>query len=71
VAASLSRGSLDRHGLGGLGDTVAAGDESVVADEVRRYAEAGATELILFPSGTPDDRPRTIAVFAELAREVG
>ena len=48
-----------------------AGDESIVAAAVRRYAEAGATELVLFPSGPPADRARTIAVFAQLAREAG
>ena len=52
-----------------LGDTVVAGDESAVAVEMRRYAEAGATKLILFPSGSPVDRTRTAAVFAELARK--
>jgi F420-dependent oxidoreductase-like protein len=71
AAAALPsyRGSLDRQGLGGLEDTVVAGDESDVAAAVHRYAEAGATELVLFPSGPPADRARTIAVFAQLARE--
>jgi F420-dependent oxidoreductase-like protein len=71
AAAALPsyRSSLDRQGLDGLEDTVVAGDESVVADAVRHYAEAGATELVLFASGAPTDRARTIAVFADLARE--
>jgi len=73
AAASLPsyRGSLDQQGLGGLEDAVVAGDESVVADAVRRYAEAGVTELVLSPSGEAADHARTIAVFAQLARDAG
>ena len=72
VAATLPtyRGSLDRQGLGGIEDTVVAGDESVVADAVRRFAEAGATEFVLFPYGPAADRSRTVAVLAQLARDV-
>jgi F420-dependent oxidoreductase-like protein len=73
IAAGLPsyRGSLDRQGLDGIEDTIVAGDESVVARAVRDYAEAGATELIVFPSGPPSDRARTIAVFAQLASAAG
>jgi hypothetical protein len=36
---------------------------------VRRFAEAGATEFVLFPYGPAADRSRTVAVLADLARE--
>jgi hypothetical protein len=38
--------------------------------QIRRYAEAGATDVVLFPSGPAAYRARTIEVFAQLAREM-
>ncbi|MFB9740583.1 TIGR03564 family F420-dependent LLM class oxidoreductase [Pseudonocardia sulfidoxydans] len=70
VASTLPsyRETLDRQGAAGIEDTILAGDESVVAEEVRRFAEAGVTDLVLFPSGPTADHDRTTAFFAELAR---
>ncbi|WP_433296645.1 TIGR03564 family F420-dependent LLM class oxidoreductase [Pseudonocardia sp. CA-142604] len=70
LAATLPsyRGSLDRQGAAGLEDVIVAGDEKDVEAAVRRYADAGATELVLLSSGPQDDRARTIAFFADLAR---
>ncbi|GGO38771.1 TIGR03564 family F420-dependent LLM class oxidoreductase [Streptomyces lasiicapitis] len=65
------RGTLDRQGIGGPEETLVAGDEAVVEAAVRRFAEAGATELMLFPEGSPADRARTVALFAELAGRSG
>jgi len=62
------RRSLDRAGLAGPEDTVLAGDESQLEKAVRRFADAGATELQLCPVGPPAERARTIEFFSELAR---
>lgn len=55
---------LDRGGLSGPADTVIAGDETVVREEFRRFAEAGATDLVVFPFGTPEERARVLDVAA-------
>ncbi|WP_214407262.1 TIGR03564 family F420-dependent LLM class oxidoreductase [Pseudonocardia lacus] len=62
------RRALDRDGLPGPQDTVLAGDEAALEREVRRFADAGATELQLCPVGPPAERARTVEFFAELAR---
>jgi F420-dependent oxidoreductase-like protein len=61
------RGSLDRQGLDGIADTAVVGDEEAAADAVRAYAEAGVTELVVFPYGPAADRARTVAAFGRLA----
>lgn len=65
------RGTLDRQGAGGIEDMIIAGDEDAVVAEVERHADAGVTDLILFPSGSPADRERTVALFGRLARGEG
>lgn len=65
------RRSLDREGLAGPADTVLAGDEAELAEAVRRFADAGATELQVCPVGPPAEQARTIAFFGELARDQG
>lgn len=65
------RRSLDRDGLAGPADTVLAGDEAELEKAVRRFADAGATELTFTPVGPPADRDRTIAFFGELAPSLG
>jgi alkanesulfonate monooxygenase SsuD/methylene tetrahydromethanopterin reductase-like flavin-dependent oxidoreductase (luciferase family) len=62
------RRSLDRDGFAGPADTVVASDEAELEKEVRRFADAGATEFQLCPVGPPAERARTVAFFAELAR---
>ncbi|GAA4581250.1 TIGR03564 family F420-dependent LLM class oxidoreductase [Planotetraspora phitsanulokensis] len=59
---------LDRQGSTGPDDTLVAGDEAHVEETVGRFADAGATELIIFPVGLPEDQDRTIALFADLAK---
>jgi len=59
------RSMLDREGVA---DLWLVGDEAVVERGLRRYAEAGVTDLIACPFGPPADRPRTLALLAELAR---
>jgi F420-dependent oxidoreductase-like protein len=62
------RTMLDREGLSHPLDLLAAGDETAVERELRRYVDAGATELLVFPVGPDEDRARTVALLRELAR---
>ncbi|WP_329087139.1 TIGR03564 family F420-dependent LLM class oxidoreductase [Streptosporangium sp. NBC_01469] len=62
------RALLDRQGSAGPADTLVAGDEAAVEKAVGRFADAGATELIIFPVGLPEDQGRTVALSADLAR---
>ncbi|SNR69723.1 LLM class F420-dependent oxidoreductase [Actinomadura mexicana] len=45
------RAVLDRQGLSGVHETVIAGDEETVTRELRRFADAGATDLLISPRG--------------------
>ncbi|WET76532.1 TIGR03564 family F420-dependent LLM class oxidoreductase [Amycolatopsis sp. QT-25] len=60
------RAALDRGGLSGPGDTVVAGDEEAVAAELRRYADAGVTDLIAAPAGDPQERQRALDLVPEV-----
>jgi len=51
------RASLDRAGLAGPADTLVIGDESTVTDAVKRYEDAGVTDLIVVPL---NERSRTL-----------
>jgi F420-dependent oxidoreductase-like protein len=62
------RRSLDQAGLAGPEDTILAGNETELEKAVRRFADAGATELQLCPVGPPAEQARTIEFFGELAR---
>jgi F420-dependent oxidoreductase-like protein len=57
---------LDRQGLAGPQDTVFAGDESGLAAEVRRFADAGVTELLVLAVGDEPEQVRTREVLADL-----
>ncbi|MCH6171175.1 TIGR03564 family F420-dependent LLM class oxidoreductase [Pseudonocardia alaniniphila] len=61
------RAMLDRQGSGGAEDTLVAGDESAVEAEMRRFADAGATELVMLPVGSPEDQARTVGLLADVA----
>jgi F420-dependent oxidoreductase-like protein len=61
------RRSLDQAGLAGPEDTILAGNEAELEKAVRRFADAGVTELELCAVGPAEDRERTIEFFAELA----
>ncbi|GAA5117074.1 TIGR03564 family F420-dependent LLM class oxidoreductase [Pseudonocardia adelaidensis] len=61
------RRSLDQAGLAGPEDTILAGNEAQLEKAVRRFADAGATELQLCPVGPPAERARTVEFFGELA----
>lgn len=45
------RAILDRQGLSGVHETVIAGDEETIARRLRRFADAGATDLLISPHG--------------------
>lgn len=45
------RAILDRQGLSGVHETVIAGDEKAITRELRRFADAGATDLLISPHG--------------------
>ncbi|TCO16516.1 F420-dependent oxidoreductase-like protein [Kribbella steppae] len=62
------RAVLDRGGVAGPEDTAVLGDETAVAKEVQRFADAGATELLFCPVGTPEEQARTIAFVHDYAR---
>jgi F420-dependent oxidoreductase-like protein len=55
------RAVMDRGGKAGPEDTAVLGDESAVAKEIQRFADAGATEFLLCPVGTPEEQARTNA----------
>jgi F420-dependent oxidoreductase-like protein len=61
------RRSLDQAGLAGPEDTILAGTEAELEKAVRRFADAGATEVQLCAVGPAAERARTIEFFGELA----
>ncbi len=65
------RRSLDQAGFTGPEDTIIAGNEAELEKAVRRFADAGATELQLCPAGPPVEQARTIELFGELASATG
>lgn len=60
------RAMLDRGGLAGPADALVTGDEETVLRELRRYRDAGATDLIVMPVGTGEERARTLDVAAQV-----
>ncbi|MEU6697281.1 TIGR03564 family F420-dependent LLM class oxidoreductase [Pseudonocardia sp. NPDC046786] len=63
VAADMPayRAVLDRGGLTRIAETVVAGDEETVAAELRRFADAGATDLVLVAAGEHPERVLDVA----------
>lgn len=55
------RASLDRAGLSNPAETLVIGDESIVTDAVKRYQDAGVTDLIVVPL---NERSRTLDLIA-------
>jgi F420-dependent oxidoreductase-like protein len=60
------RAIFEREGVAGPGGTIIAGDEERVARDIRRYADAGATEFLVTPVGPAEDVERTISTLAHL-----
>jgi F420-dependent oxidoreductase-like protein len=61
------RSMLDREGAAGPGDVAVVGDEESVSRQIAAYAEAGATDWIATPYGSPEERQRTAALLTRLA----
>ena len=59
------RAVLDRAGLRGPADTLVVGSEEEVARELRAFADAGTTDLVVSPLGSESDH------VLDVAREVG
>ena len=60
------RAVLDRGGLTGPADALVAGSEAVVLAELRRFRDAGLTDLIVTPHGTGPERERVLDALAQL-----
>jgi len=61
------RAVLDREGAAGPADVAVVGDEDAVTRGLRRYGDAGVTDLMAAPYGSPAEQARTLAVLADLA----
>ena len=60
------RAVLDREGVEGPADVSVVGDEASVSAQLRRFADIGATDFVAIPTGTDDDRRRTLDHLAAL-----
>lgn len=61
-----ARALLDRQGQASVAETIVAGDESTVVETVRRYADAGATDLLVSLVGDDAEKARTLDLVAAL-----
>jgi F420-dependent oxidoreductase-like protein len=57
---------LQQQGKSSPQETVVAGDDAVVAEGIRRFAQAGVTELVASAVGSEQDRARTIDTLGHL-----
>lgn len=66
------RAVLDREGVARAADLALIGTAAEVADGLRRYADAGATEIVLAQTGlvSADDQRRTYELLGSLAQEL-
>jgi 5,10-methylenetetrahydromethanopterin reductase len=62
------RAMLDKEGAGGPADVAIVGTEEQVATQLRHLGEVGATSLSLPVFGDGEERRRTMALLADLAR---
>jgi len=60
------RAMFDLEGVNGGADVVVVGDEGRIEEELRRFAEAGATEFIAVPFGSDEQIKRTLRVLGAL-----
>ena len=61
------RAVLDREGVDGPGDISVVGDEASVTSQLRHLEAIGATDFIAIPTGSADDRARTLDALASLS----
>lgn len=64
---------LEREGIRDVADLALIGDEETVAAGIRRYLEAGATDVRVSPAAfaTDEERVRTWRLVGQLARDAG
>jgi F420-dependent oxidoreductase-like protein len=69
MAGSLPsyRAMLDIEGVDNAADVILAGTEEQIAADLRRYEDAGATELVAALIGSPADQARTTAFLSAIA----
>ncbi len=60
------RAALDRDGFADGGGLVVAGDEGDIEAGLRRFAEIGATDVLVSPVGTAAERARTLTLLGAL-----
>ena len=60
------RAVLDREGAAGPADVSVVGDGKSVTEQLRRLADIGATDFVAIPTGTDDDRRRTLDHLADV-----
>jgi F420-dependent oxidoreductase-like protein len=60
------RAVLDAEGADGPGDVSVVGDEAAVTAQLTRLRDVGATDYVAIPTGTVDDRRRTLDHLATL-----
>jgi F420-dependent oxidoreductase-like protein len=63
---AVYRAVLDREGAAGPADVSVVGDAKSVSEQLRRLADIGATDFVAIPTGTDDDRRRTLDHLAGL-----
>lgn len=59
------RAVLDREGVAGPGDIAVVGDEDAVLRQIDRLRDAGVTEFLAAPFGTPAEQARTLHLLAQ------
>ncbi len=64
--ASSYKTLLDREGLSSAGEMCIIGSEASVADQLAAFLEAGATSILVAPTGTSEERERTWELLASL-----
>jgi 5,10-methylenetetrahydromethanopterin reductase len=63
------RAVLDRGGLSSPAETVIAGPEEAVLRELRRFRDAGATDLVTSIPSPPSERQRTLDLITQAAND--
>lgn len=62
------RALFDREGVRGAADVAVVGDEHAVERRLREFADAGATEFVAVPFGSPEQIGRTLTMLGGLNR---
>ncbi|WP_431873569.1 LLM class flavin-dependent oxidoreductase [Amycolatopsis sacchari] len=58
------RASLARAGLSSPADATVLGNEAAVGEAIARFRDAGTTDLVVIPLGSPEEQARTLDVVA-------